>query len=67
MALNLIDFSNIQEFENLYGSQVFSNSENGADFLFATLCNFIAMDNALGCKYYQTLKFRGKSCSNVFR
>lgn len=32
MALNLIDFSNIQEFENLYGSQVFSNSENGADF-----------------------------------
>lgn len=52
MALNLIDFSNIQEFENLYGSQVFSNSENGADFLFAKLCNFIAMDNALGCKYY---------------
>lgn len=32
MALNLIDFSNIQEFENLYGSQVFLNSENGADF-----------------------------------
>lgn len=52
MALNLIDFSNIQEFENLYGSQVFSNSEIGADFFFATLCNFIAMDNALGCKYY---------------
>lgn len=49
MALNLIDFSNIQEFENLYGSQVFLNSENGADF-FATLCNFIAMDNVLGCK-----------------